>query len=762
MNRIGLIDYIENGKTRGDPSWHGYALAFAMPLLGEVDSLFYTNSMHVLMSLGLQVKSALIGAIYEKSLTMSNKAKKNYTIGEIVNLMSVDCLRIQDAFMFSYNIMLFPVAMVVGIFELWAVMDTSTLASIIVIIIIGLINAVFGKLQEYYQQRALFLKGKRIKLLNEVLNGIKMYAWETVFTDKIIKIRIGEMRLLSRIAVVTAFSILFSIHSPFLMHYFLILAYILTSAQFFDPQKAFVTLSLVNILRYPLTVLPFVITGVIQAYVSIGRIQDYLWKEDLDTDNTVFVESSEYAVKVNNASFTWDPESPIITLKDINLRIPDGQLIAVVGQVGAGKSSLISAILGEMEKIRGRVEIKGSIAYVPQEAWIQNLTVRDNILYGKPYIEKKYQKVLDACALTADLKILSGGDMTEIGEKGINISGGQKQRVSLARAVYNNADIYLLDDPLSAVDSHVGKHLFKNVIGPDGMLRKKTRILVTHGVHWIPKSDYVVVMENGKISESGTYQELLLRKGSFAEFVKTYLLEDDDTSDESDPEIKEMKETMLEQVEQITSDGMSDTERFHRESVSTQRRKRYSFIFLLVFKHIKFSVICAYVKAMGVLATLISLLFMTGFQGLNVYGNFWLTFWTEDEILRNPSFRNTTEFYDTNTYYLVVWSICLTLFALIALLRIVQASGSLHSSMLNCIIRSPMSFFDTTPVGRMMNRFSSDIDILDDRMPRVFRLWAAMFFTLIGILVVISVSTPEFLIAIIPVGILYVIILVQP
>lgn len=210
----------------------------------------------------------------------------------------------------------------------------------------------------------------------------------------------------------------------------------------------------------------------------------------------------------------------------MNITLKNKTLTAVVGTVGAGKSSMLSALLGEMVKVTGKVNTFGSIAYVPQQAWIQNATLMDNILFGKPYENEKYNKIINACALKSDFDILPGGDQTEIGEKGINLSGGQKQRVSLARAIYADADIYLLDDPLSAVDSHVGKHIFEQVIGPKGLLKNKTIILVTHGVTYLPQTDLIIVIKDGFVSENGTYQELLNRKGDFAEFLLQHISSD--------------------------------------------------------------------------------------------------------------------------------------------------------------------------------------------------------------------------------------------
>jgi ATP-binding cassette subfamily C (CFTR/MRP) protein 1 len=240
-----------------------------------------------------------------------------------------------------------------------------------------------------------------------------------------------------------------------------------------------------------------------QAWVSIKRIDKFLNSEEIDPDN-VTNHKSENALSIANGTFTWGGEH--VTLKNINLKVKRGNLTAIVGSVGSGKTSLVSALLGEMEKLGGAANVDGRIAYVPQQAWIQNATLQDNILFGHPFDKQLYNQVIDACALRPDLAMLPGGDQTEIGEKGINLSGGQKQRVALARAVYSQADIYLFDDPLSAVDSHVGKHIFDNVIGENGLLKGKTKLLVTHAVVYLPKVDEIYVIVNGEITESGSYK----------------------------------------------------------------------------------------------------------------------------------------------------------------------------------------------------------------------------------------------------------------
>ena len=252
------------------------------------------------------------------------------------------------------------------------------------------------------------------------------------------------------------------------------------------------------------------------------------------------LENKETPIVFENASFSWGKDCPTV-LQNINLTVKRHKLIAIVGQVGAGKSSLLSAILGDLEKLDGFVNICGSVAYVPQQAWIQNSTLRQNILFINKYNQNFYNKVIESCALGPDIKILSAGDMTEIGEKGINLSGGQKQRVSLARAVYSNQDIYLLDDPLSAVDAHVSRHLFEKVIGPNGLLRHKTRILVTHRASVLTNVDQIFVLKDGAISEMGTFEELIANNGDFSEFVEQYI-QQKTTSEEDDEELESIEQ----------------------------------------------------------------------------------------------------------------------------------------------------------------------------------------------------------------------------
>ncbi|XP_017461904.1 PREDICTED: multidrug resistance-associated protein 1-like, partial [Rhagoletis zephyria] len=274
--------------------------------------------------------------------------------------------------------------------------------------------------------------------------------------------------------------------------------------------------------------LPVFLSNGATCLVSIRRLNGYLNAAELDPEAISHSYDPECAIRVCGASFTWNsPSNP--TLKDINFAVPHGSLVAIVGTVGSGKSSLLSGILGDMEKIKGNVNVNGRIAYVPQQAWIQNASLKANVVFTSNFEnaeEPRYQEVIRACCMEPDIAILADGDRTELGAKGINLSGGQKARISLARAVFSAADIYLLDDPLSAVDAHVGKRLFEEVIGSEkGLLKGKTRILVTHQVSILDQVDLIVVLKpGGTVSEKGTFQELMAKKdGDFAAFMAEHM-----------------------------------------------------------------------------------------------------------------------------------------------------------------------------------------------------------------------------------------------
>lgn len=489
---------------------------------------------------GFRIRSAVISAIYRKALRISSAAKKDSTVGEIVNLMAVDAQKFFEMMPYLHFLWSGPLVIALSLYFLYALLGAAIFAGLAVLILIVPVNIWIATKMRTLQVLQMKKKDVRVKVMNEILNGmkvLKLYAWEPSFEGNIKNIRTGEVELLKVMAIYSSVTFFFWTITPFLVALACFTTYVLMDENnVLDSQTAFTSLALLNVLMMPMFIFPMAIAMITQAWVSVTRINKFMNNAELKPDNVLHDKRPE-ALLIKNGTFAWDEEED--TLRDINMEVPRGSLSAVVGPVGCGKSSLISALLGEMEKKSGLVNTDGHIAYVAQQAWIQNATVRNNILFGKPFDQKFYDKVIHSCALEPDLEMLPGGDQTEIGEKGINLSGGQKQRIALARAVYANSEIYLLDDPLSAVDAHVGKHIFDNVIGPKGLLVGKTRLLVTHAVSFLPQVDMIFVLSNRGISESGSYRNLLNQKGAFSEFLLQHISDMDD-----DEELQEIQKAL--------------------------------------------------------------------------------------------------------------------------------------------------------------------------------------------------------------------------
>ncbi|XP_041776320.1 multidrug resistance-associated protein 1 isoform X2 [Anopheles merus] len=769
-----------------EPMWKGLMYAITLFVVAGTQTLLLGQYFNRMFFVGLRIRTALISAIYRKALIISNSARKGSTVGEIVNLMAVDAQRFMDLTTYINMIWSAPLQIGLALYFLWQILGPSVLAGLAVMIILIPVNGVIANMIKTLQIKQMKNKDERVKLMNEVLSGIKvlkLYAWEPSFEQQILKIRDKEVKVLKSAAYLNAGTSFIWSCAPFLVSIISFATYVLSDeSHVLTPVKAFVCLTLFDILRMPLVLLPVLIVYAIQTSVSVNRINTFLNQEELDPDNVQHDEKESSPLLIENGVFSWGGEET--TLKNINVRVEKNQIVAVVGTVGSGKSSLLSAFLGEMDKISGRVNTLGRIAYVSQQAWIQNATLKDNILFGKPMDQRRYARVIEACALKPDIEMLPGGDMTEIGEKGINLSGGQKQRVSLARAVYNDADVYFLDDPLSAVDSHVGKHIFEQVIGPSGLLAKKTRVLVTHGITYLPNTDKIFVLREGEISESGTYQELMDKKGAFAEFLIQHLQEVSEEEEDLD-EIKQQLENSVGGEELLNQLKRSNSKRSRSESTSetgsvkdisrqnsttdsnTSLRRRTSEKAPEVAKtklieqeksetgSVKWEVYKHYLKSIGLTLSVATVILNMIFQGFSIGSNLWLSRWSTDDTAGNDTSRRDMYLgvYGAFGAGQVLSTFLSTLFLYIGAL---EASRTLHKTLLRRVLHAPLtSFFDITPVGRVLNRFSKDIDTTDSDLPATLRAWSACFFGVVATLVVISISTPIFAAVIVPIGILY-------
>ncbi|XP_074696419.1 multidrug resistance-associated protein 1 isoform X1 [Strix aluco] len=788
-----LINFVNN---KAAPNWQGYFYTGLLFVCACLQTLILHQYFHICFVTGMRLKTAIVGVIYRKALVITNSARKTSTVGEIVNLMSVDAQRFMDLATYINMIWSAPLQVILALYLLWQNLGPSVLAGVAVMILLVPINAVMAMKTKTYQVAQMKSKDNRIKLMNEILNGIKvlkLYAWELAFREKVLDIRQKELKVLKKSAYLAAMATFTWVCAPFLVALSTFAVYVtIDKKNVLDAQKAFVSLALFNILRFPLNMLPMVISSIVEASVSLKRLRVFLSHEELDPDSIIRgpITEAEGCIVVKNATFSWSKNDPP-SLNSINFTVPEGSLVAVVGQVGCGKSSLLSALLGEMDKKEGYVVVKGSVAYVPQQAWVQNATLEDNVIFGREMNESRYKRVIEACALLPDIEILPTGDKTEIGEKGVNLSGGQKQRVSLARAVYCNADVYLFDDPLSAVDAHVGKHIFEKVIGPKGILKNKTRVLVTHAINYLPQMDTILVMSDGEISEMGSYQELLKQDGAFAEFLRTYANaeqsmenSDSDTSlegviqpletDTNSPSGKEGRPIengalVNEAPGKLMHRQLSNSSTYSRDTGKTQHQSSTAELQKPLAEknswklteadtaktgRVKATVYWEYMKAIGLFISFLSIFLFMCNHIASLSSNYWLSLWTDDPVI------NGTQQY-TNVRLGVYGALGISQgiavfgYSMVVSIGGIFASRHLHLNLLHNVLRSPMSFFERTPSGNLVNRFSKEIDTIDSTIPPIIKMFMGSTFNVIGACIIILLATPIAAVIIPPLGLVY-------
>ncbi|XP_008113892.2 multidrug resistance-associated protein 1 isoform X1 [Anolis carolinensis] len=729
-----------------------YRYALALLLVVVLQTLIHQVYQRLNFLTGVKIKTAVVGLVYRKALTLSSSSRQKYTTGEIVNLMSSDIQQLMDL---SVNLNLLwsaPFQILLTIVFLWQELGPSVLTGVGVLLLVLPINAFFAAKVQQLKKSQMKNSDQQIKLLNEILHGIKilkLYAWEPSYQRKILEIRECEIDVLKSNGYLTTVSMLTLTCIPFLVSLATFGVYfVLDEENILTAAKVFTSISLFNILRLPLFDLPMVISSIAQTKVSLSRLEDFLSSEDLYPQNINSNCTGDHAVKFVNASFCWE-KIGTSTLNKLNLEIPEGSLVAVVGQVGAGKSSLLSAILGEMERTEGTAERKGSVAYVSQQAWIQNATLQENILFGSELSQLFYERVLEACVLLPDLDQLPIGDQTEIGERGVNISGGQKQRVSLARAVYSNAELYLLDDPLSAVDVHVGKHLFEKVIGSTGLLKHKTRVLVTHNLTLLPQMDIIVVMEDGRITEIGSYKELLSKGADFAELLLTFGGGKED--EEISSVLKSCPKDNIKMKDYILPKKVEQLENKNKSLFSMKKEK-------VAIGTVKMSVISKYLQAFGWSWMWLTIVAYLGQNAVAIGQNMWLSTWTTEakhikDVVEWKHLRN----HKLRIYGLLgfIQGLLVCCGAYVLTRGSICASRALHRQMLHNVLRLPLQYFETNPVGQIINRFTKDMFIVDIRFHYYLRTWLNCTLDVVGTILVIVFASPLFILVVAPLGYMY-------
>ncbi|KAJ4350561.1 ATP-binding cassette glutathione S-conjugate transporter ycf1 [Ascochyta clinopodiicola] len=751
---------------------------------------------------GMRIKSCLTAAIYSKSTRLSNEGRATKSTGDIVNYMAVDTQRLQDLAQYGQQLWSAPFQIVLCMLSLYQLLGVACFAGVAVMIIMIPINGVIARLMKTLQKEQMKNKDSRTKLISEILNNmksIKLYAWTTAFASRLNHIRNEqELKTLRKIGATQAFSTFTWSTTPFLVSCSTFGVFVWTQNRPLTTDIVFPALTLFNLLTFPLAILPMVITAIVEASVAVSRITGYLTADELQADavrrEPAVEETGDESVRIRDASFTWDKNAERRALEEINFSAHKGDLACIVGRVGSGKSSLLQAVLGDLWKIKGEVVLHGKSAYVPQQAWVMNASVRENIVFGHRWDPQFYDKTVAACALRDDFAQLPDGDQTEVGERGISLSGGQKARLTLARAVYARADVYLLDDCLSAVDQHVGRHLINNVLGPNGLLAGKTRILATNSIPVLVEADMILLLREGKILERGSYTQLMAMKGEIASLIKTSQNEDQNedsapsdsvTSDEEstvyggspasdEDQDREEVEAAQEGASHLaplrTTNGTARKHSFatlrrastasfkgprgktsdEENGLKSKQSKEFS-----EQGKVKWSVYAEYAKTSNLVAVAIYLALLAGAQTASVGASVWLKHWSE-ENQRTGGNSHVAKFIGVyfafgvgSAALVVVQTLILWIFCSI------EASRKLHERMAFAMFRSPMSFFETTPAGRILNRFSSDIYKVDEVLARTFNMLFVNSARAVFTLVVISAGTPVFIALILPLGALY-------
>lgn len=824
---------------------NGVGLAVGISLMQVVGSLCVGHFIYRGMMMGGQSRAVLIGLIYDKSMIISGRAKAGtskdpltpgeggaqeqekpaaekedakkgkkdkktgkpaeigWANGRIVNLMSVDTYRIDQACALLHFIWTAPITCVLTLILLLVNLTYSALAGF-GLLVIG-VPLLTKAIQSLFRRRKDINKitDKRVSLTQEIVQSVrfvKYFGWETAFLGRLAEIRSKEIYsiqiLLATRNAINSVSMALPIFASMLSF----ITYRLTNHGL-APAEVFSSLALFNSLRIPLNLLPLVLGQVIDALSSVGRVEEFLLEEEQEED-IVLKPEGEHAIEMNHASFTWertknketdkptDPKeakaaaaaakeakaqlksgTPAQTandsepkdatpaeerepfkLQDLNFTAGRNELLAVIGTVGCGKSSLLASLAGDMRKTEGEVVFGAQRAFCPQYAWIQNTSLQNNITFGKPMNKPWYKAVIDACALKADLDMLPNGDQTEIGERGITISGGQKQRLNIARAIYFDADIVLMDDPLSAVDAHVGRHIFDNAIL--GLLKDKCRILATHQLWVLNRCDRIIWMDNGKIRAVDTYANLMRDEEGFRTLMETSAV--DEKEEEQEEEEAKTAEDVAAAVEDEKDNKMERIETSAEDKAKNKKNKKQAMLMQQeerAEKSVPWSVYASYVRSSGSMFNLPLLVFVLILsQGANIVTSLWLSWWTSNKFG-----------YSDGTYIGIYAALgvvqALLMFAFSVLLTVLgtNASKGMLRDAVTRVLRAPMSFFDTTPIGRITNRFSRDVDVMDNNLTDAIRMF---FFTLAQVTAVFILTIAYFYyfaIALVPLYILYMI-----
>jgi len=848
----GLIIFLRDPNA---PMSRGLWLALIVTCSQLTMSLCLRHYFYKCGASGLCIRTSVVVAVYKKALVLAAGERQIRTTGEITNLISIDAQRMRDLTPYLHAIWYSFVQIGMAIYFLWQQLGSSCLGGVAVIIVMIPVTRAVAEWIGSLQKKLMKARDKRVELNSEILGSmkvVKLQAWEESFQDRILALRSSELADLYDYLVASCISTIIWSSAPLAVALATFTTYTL-SGHDLDVASALTALALFDILRFPLFMLPQVINNIVEASISFNRVRSFLMCDDhkpvasenlqgkgLQIENASFAyetrkpklqeaDADAKTVEINDAKWEMallksqlqdaenkirelvkpnsynndevieqhleslepDPLANLLCLKRICLETKGAEMIAVVGGVGSGKSSLLKAMLGEIRSLSGTTSAKGDIAYFSQNPFILNATVKANIIFGhanEPFDAERYKRALHCCALTHDLKLLPAGDMTEIGEKGVTLSGGQKARVAMARVVYHNPDICLLDDPLAAVDAHVGKHIFQKAIIDellldksssisvlDGKAKKRTVVLVTNAIQYLnnPLIDRIVVLKDGSIAEEGTYAELSKADSIFAGYLAV-LNEtgETDAEDISVPTLSELSESTSFQslnelgdstdqpdVARVLSPlrrssikekdeslkGLSGSSKGDGSTLMTDELRERE------VGHVGRKVYASLARAAGgVLVPVLIIFLFILVECITVSSKWWLTYWSQHQTTENQ------------THFLVIYAL-INLTAVVAtFFRVfftvifgIRASRKMFADILASIFKAPMWFFDTTPIGRIINRFSKDMYVVDEKLVQTLRSFLQTMFAVGSTIIVISGITPIFTVCLIPIIFFY-------
>ncbi|KAG5892082.1 hypothetical protein JTB14_011985 [Gonioctena quinquepunctata] len=797
----GLLDYFKPEPVASKRQAYYYACAIATIAIIRILMQFQIKliTYHICM----KARVAVCSLIYRKALKLSKTALGYTAAGKIVNLLSNDVSRFDSVAPFIQEMWSFPLCAIIVTVLIYINSGFAGLIGALVVIILAPLQSLTAKLIAEYRRQTAAKTDERVQLLDEIISGIqviKMYAWEKPFGIVVEVARGAELKIITKSTYIRA---AYMATNLFINRaaLFSTLITLVISDQEITAAKVYIMVSYFNILTKMVTIVSVRgFSEILELSVAIGRIQDFLMNKEfevLESMHSLRVKDEEKilstgkAVRLSGVNVKYDLCFEENVLESINLTVSQGELLGVIGPVGGGKSSLLQSILGELNVSEGTIHIDGKVSYASQEPWIFGATIRNNILFGLDYDKKRYQEVTSACALEIDFKQFQNRDLTIVGDRGASLSGGQKARINLARAVYREADIYLLDDPLSAVDIHVSKHLYEKCI--NGYLSKKTRILVTHQVHHLKNADHIVIVKNGRIDIEGTFETLASSDNPYAKLLSmkqevsqdvaltdsvdglsinsksasivslhSKTSEADKNDDEGGDEEKNKPEDqqLLEKLRETSSNGKIEGSLLFKYLI-TGNTICSVFLMMLFFISTQF--------ACGVVDYFVS--YWVNFEeAKTLRGNqFYESLHTEktknillDEgELHNSSVSTEIQTGDfsslfsnlSTTYHLSIYGGCLASLLIMSSMRtvfstkvVISSSRKLHSNIFKSVVGTSMRFFDITPVGRILNRFSSDMAAIDETLQKNILSAGQVLLSIAGSFVMVVIANPYFLI----------------